>query len=252
MKPSFFSSTNIKRNIFDHINFKVLCLMLLVYAIGAFIVVFLLNIETSEFANFGVSLFLFAIGYYMLKTKIKFNNYCPNCNSNYCFYGDVSSKTTEYSSSSSDVIYDRNTGKRIGYYQSGTSVDGAKYDIRTETRTSKTNFYDWLCSNCSYKVNLEESQSSMFYIILVLFSFGGVIYYGYNTIGKELYNNYKQKQQDKEIELLLEKNSNSNQNNSEATTDTISYIHSTKNETPLGSAAAYSGCKSPLSRLSRM
>ena len=177
MKLSFFSTSNIKRNIFDHINFKVLGLMLLVYAIGAFIVVFLLKIETSEFANFGVSLFLFAIGFYMLKTKIKYNNYCPHCNSNYCFYGDVSSKTTEYSSSSSDVIYERNTGKRIGYYQSGTSVDGAKYDIRTETSTSKTNFYDWLCSNCSYKVNLEESQSSMFYIILVLFSFGGVIYY---------------------------------------------------------------------------
>ena len=63
---------------------------------------------------------------------------------------------------------------------------------------------------------------------------------------------YKQKQQDKEIELLLEKNSTLNQNNSQAATDTISYIHSTKNETPLGSEAAYSGCKSHLSRLSRM
>jgi hypothetical protein len=177
MKPSFFSSSNIKRNIFDHINFKVLGLILLLFFIGAFIVVFIFQLENSDLANFGGSFFLFAIGFYMLKTKIKFNNYCPKCNYNHSFYADINTKTTQYSSSSSEVIYERNTGKRIGYYQSGTSVDGAKYDIRTETRTSKTNFYDWLCSNCSYKVNLEESQSSMFYIILVLFSFGGVIYY---------------------------------------------------------------------------
>ena len=233
MKPSFFSSTNIKRNIFDHVNFKVLGVLLLIYLIGAFVIVFIFQLENGDTPNFFGSLFLFTVGFYMLRKKIKFNNYCPNCNFNNCFYGDVNSKTTEYSTSSSDVIYERNTGKRMGYYQSGTSVDGAKYDVRTETRTSKTNFYDWFCSNCSYKVNLEESQSSMFYIILVLFSFCGVIYYGYNTVGKELYNNYKQKQQDKEIELLLEKNSTSNQNNSEATTYTISYIHSTKNETPL-------------------
>ena len=89
--------------------------MLLVYAIGAFIVVFLLKIETSEFANFGVSLFLFAIGFYMLKTKIKYNNYCPKCNYNHSFYADINTKTTQYSSSSSDLIYERNTGKRIGY-----------------------------------------------------------------------------------------------------------------------------------------
>lgn len=233
MKPSFFSSTNIKRNIFDHVNFKVLGIILLLFFIGAFIVVFIFQLENSDFANFGDSFFLFAVGYYMLKTKIKYNNYCPNCKSNYCFYGDVNSKTTDYNTSTSDVIYERNTGKRIGYYQSGTSVDGAKYDIRTETRTSKTNFYDWFCSNCSYKVNLEESQSSMFYIILVLFSFCGVIYYGYNTVGKELYNNYKQKQQDKEIELLLESNSNSEPNNAKTTetlTDTSQTTSSDFNE----------------------
>ena len=73
----------------------------------------------------------------------------------------------------------------------------------------------------------------MFYIILVLFSFGGVIYYGYNTIGKELYNNYKQKQQDKEIELLLENNSNSEPNNAKTTetlTDTSQTTSSDFNE----------------------
>jgi hypothetical protein len=223
MKPSFFSSTNIKRNIFDHINFKVLGLMLLVYAIGAFIVVFLLNMENSEFANFGVSLFLFAIGYYMLKTKIKYNNYCPKCHSNHCFYADINTKTTHYNSSTSEVIYERNSGKRIGYYQKGTSVDGAKYDIRTETSTTKSNSYDWLCSNCSFKANLEESQSGLFYILMVLFSFGGIVYYGYKSIGEELYDEYKQKQQDKEIELLLEKKSSSDQNNQPMASDTTSY-----------------------------
>ena len=217
MRPSFFSTSNIKRNVFDHINFKVLGVLLLLYFIGAFIVVFIFQLENSEVPNFGVSLFLFVVGFYMLKTKIKFNNYCPKCNYNHSFYADINTKTTRYSTSSSDVIYERGSGKRIGYYQSGTSVDGAKYDIRTETSTSKTNFYDWFCSNCSYTVNLEESQSSMFYIILVLFSFGGVIYYGYNSVGKELYNNYKQKQQDKEIELLLESNSNSEPNNVKTT-----------------------------------
>lgn len=217
MKPSFFSKSNIKRNVFAHINFKVLGLILLLFFIGAFIVVFIFKLENSDFADFGGIIFWFAIGFYLLKTKIKFNNYCPKCNTNHCFYGDINSKTTQQSSSTSDVIYERNTGKRIGYFQSGTSVDGAKYEIRTETSTSNTNFYDWVCSNCSYKVNLEESQSSLYYIIIVLFSFVGIIYYGYKTVGVELYNNYKQKQQDKEIELLLKSNSNTELNNENTT-----------------------------------
>ena len=69
----------------------------------------------------------------------------------------------------------------------------------------------------------------------MLFSFGGVIYYGYNTIGKELYNNYKQKQQDKEIELLLKSNSNSEPNIAKTTetktlTDTSQTTFSDFNE----------------------
>ena len=220
MRPSFFSTSNIKRNVFDHINFKVLGVLLLLYFIGAFFVVFIFQLENSEVPNFGVSLFLFVVGFYMLKTKIKYNNYCPQCHSNNCFYGDINSKTTHYSSSTSDVIYERDSGKRIGYYQSGTSVDGAKYDIRTETRTSKSNFFNWKCSNCKNKVNLEESQSSIFYIIMILFSFVSFVYYGFNTFGQEIYNNYKQKQRDKEIELLLESKSNVETNYAKTTQST--------------------------------
>ena len=235
MRPSFFSTSNIKRNVFYHINFKVLGVLLLLYFIGAFIVVFIFQLENSEVPNFGVNLFLFVVGFYMLKTKIKYNNYCPQCHSNHCFYGDINSKTTNYSSSTSDVIYERDSGKRIGYYQSGTSVDGAKYDIRTETRTSKSNFFNWKCSNCKNKVNLEESQSSIFYIIMILFSFVSFVYYGFNTFGQEIYNNYKQKQRDKEIELLLESKSNTELNKSKTTqsitlTDTSQTTSSDFNE----------------------
>ena len=205
MKPSFFSTSNIKRNVFDHINFNKLGFLLLLFFIIGLIAMFSGVSQESEESMIGFGVLLLVFGVYMLKLKIKFNNYCPNCKSNSCFYGDSSSKTSRYSSSTSNVIYERESGKRIGYYQEGTNIDGAKYNVREETLTSKSNYYNWVCSKCNFMVNLEESKSSNFYLFIIIFGIVTVGYFGFYKTGENFYNNYIQNQKDEEMELLLDR-----------------------------------------------
>lgn len=202
MNLSFFSASNIKRNIFNHINFKVLGVLILLCFIAGITITFVLDLRSnSDISNFGVSLFFLIVAFFLLRSKIKFNNYCPNCRNNRCFYGDVNTKRTHYSSSSSDVIYEREGGKRVGYFQEGTTIDGAKYEIRNETSTSKTNFYDWDCLNCGHKDNLEESKAHLYYILAILISLYGTFHYGFYPLGNEIYKQYEYKQQEKKLQL---------------------------------------------------
>jgi hypothetical protein len=173
---NFMKNSFIKRDVLEQMNKRTLYKYLIITFL-LFISSLIISINIDWYSFYILSGCGVLICIFLLKEKIRINNICPKCNA-YGFKPLIESKSTYVSFSTSKSIHERGlNGKFIGSYQEGTTVDGAKYEIRETNSRSEENFYDWICNKCKHTENEKESFSHYIYLLGIIIGIAAI--YGF-------------------------------------------------------------------------